>query len=177
VALAFFALTAPAFAGVGNLGIYADEHAGMTCITDPGGGALLTMYVVHHLYPGDGATACDFRIEPPASASWTYLAFVSPFASIGNVDTGITVGYGGCQTATFSVGAVLWTSTVASGPCGVIALLNGGSGAITVSDCLFGEHTLSNPGHATANPSSACANCGDIATVPATWGSVKALYR
>jgi len=169
------ALAAPAFAQTGSLGVFSDDQGNSCNITDIGGGAFFSTYIVHKFSGGDiGATGCRFKVVPPAGSTWNYFAFTSAFTTIGGANTDLSVGYGGCQTVTFLVGSALWQSVVAGPPCSYVTIEEGLTGLL-FTDCNFGEVTQATPGKGIVNPTGGC-QC-NIAVQPATWGQVKALYR
>jgi hypothetical protein len=171
------ALASPAFAQVGKIGVFSDA-AGNSCnLTDTGGGSLINTYVVHKLGPADGSTGARFRIDAPAGATWTYIAFQSIYTSFGPANLDVSVGYGGCQSnAAVPVGNALWSSAVASPTCSFVYLRDPAGGTdINVTDCNYAVVIIPDPGEMRANPDGTC-QC-DIAVQPTTWGQVKALYR
>jgi len=176
IVLVVLALAAPALAQqVGTLGIFSDDQGNSCDLTDAGGGSLVTTYVVHKIGPGDGTTGVRFRIEPPAGATWSYAAFSTTFTPVGQANVDLAIGYGGCQTLTFSVGSALWVSLVAAPACSWVTIKEGLTGVVLATDCAFQEWTMPTPGQAIANPNVTCP-C-DIAVQSSTWGQVKALYR
>ena len=173
--LVVLALAAPALAGVGTLGVFADNQGNSCNITDAGGGGLVTTYIVHKMGPGDEASGVRFRVDPPAGATWNYAAFTTAFTGVGAANTDISVGYGGCQPATILTGSVLWISIVAGPACTFVQIKEGFTGTVLATDCLFAEIVMPKPGEAIVNPNGGC-QC-NIAVQPSTWGQVKALYR
>ena len=77
----------------GSIGIYADTDGRISHLVDTGG--MITFHIVHVV--NDGATASAFRIEEPAG--WVRISATTEFpVSIGNVDDGISIGYGQCMS-------------------------------------------------------------------------------
>jgi len=76
--------------------MFADQ-AGTNCsITDTAPG-LLPIYVVHIV--DAGATAIQYIAAKPACMTSTYLSDTNPFGvTIGNSQTGVSVGYGTCRS-------------------------------------------------------------------------------
>ena len=75
----------------GTIGIYTNPEGTMQTVTDLDGP--VTVYVVHAV--DNGATGSSFRVEAPAG--WTLGAVESQFAvTIGDVEEGISIGYGAC---------------------------------------------------------------------------------
>ena len=178
IAIILLSILAPVFAlaGVGHLGIYADDQ-GTTCeLRDPGN-SLITGYIVHKFgLPGDNATGCRFRIEVPAAATWMYLTFSTPFVPVGTANLDLSVDYGVCLETTTLIGSALWYSTTPCPPCGAIAMKPApGFETMIATDCTFAEFPISGYNAVVNADASCCCDCW--ATRPSTWGSVKALYR
>jgi len=170
--LLMIAAATPSPAFVGNVGMYSDDQ-GIACELHDAGG-VITTYVVHK-YPWDGATGSRFRIEPPDTGTWLFLTFDTPFTTVGDALTDLSVGYGTCISTTMAIGKVLWFSTVPVTQCGLVSVKPGLPSQIIITDCSFGEQSSLVAPSTVVNPTPAC-NCQG-ATEPATWGKVKALYR
>lgn len=79
---------------VGSVGVFADENGTDQSLVDTGG--LVTLYVIHKL-DTDGATACAFTIDAPNG--WILQSARVEFPlSIGNINDGIAIAYGKCET-------------------------------------------------------------------------------
>jgi len=166
----------PVLAGVGTVGVYADSRGVSCSMTDNGGNSLIITYVVHRFGPGEQATNCRFKIEPPAGASWQYIGFTGAFFFSGRADIDISVEYGVCTSTQTLAGAAYWYSLAASPACGELSIKGGLNGQLAATDCLYVYRPLQASDPLTVNPSPAC-SCDVLATEPATWGKVKALYR
>ena len=82
----------------GTIGVYADMNGVSPNVVDNGN--LAEIYVVHKV--AEGATACAFKIEQPAG--WTLISAESQFpVSIGNIEDGISIGYGQCRSGSIHV--------------------------------------------------------------------------
>ena len=82
----------------GTIGVYADMSGASTNLIDYG--EVAQIYVVHKV--AEGATACAFRIEEPAG--WTLVSAESQFpVTIGDIEDGISIGYGQCLSGTIHV--------------------------------------------------------------------------
>jgi hypothetical protein len=91
---------------VGSIGIFADPDGTDQDILDTGG--VVTVYVYHQLGT-DGATASAFTVEAPAN--WTLMSEQVEFPlSIGNVDEGIAIAYGGCRTGDIHLMTLIYRS-------------------------------------------------------------------
>jgi hypothetical protein len=169
--LVVLALASPAMAGLGTLGLFADNQGNSCNITDVGG--FLSIYLLHVMKPGDESTATRFAIGPPAG--WTYVTYSTTFVGFGDAMSDLSVGYGGCQPSTIIVAQFFFTSTVAA-PCSYVNVLpNGITNNVLGLDCNFAEIEMPKSGQAIVNPNAGC-QC-DVAVQPTTWGQVKALYR
>lgn len=75
----------------GTIGVYMDQAGTNSNITDTGG--IVTLYVVHR---APAVMASEFKIEAPTG--WVRFGAQPQFAvAVGNVDSGISIGYGTCQ--------------------------------------------------------------------------------
>jgi hypothetical protein len=171
------ALAAPAFGQiegkVGDISAYADDQGSNCNITAPGGGGLVTVFVVHKFSDGGGATGARFKGVAPGGLS--FVAFNTPFVPIGNFSQDLSLGYGLCITETTSLGSALYVNATAPAACSLLTIAAADNFANPIAtDCLFGEYTVKT-GSAIMNPTGAC-QC-NIATQPSTWGRVKSLYR
>lgn len=91
----------------GTLGVYADQAGTNQTITDPGAGALVTVYVVHK--SGLGVLSSQFRVAAPAG--WTFVGVTSPFQvridnPLGGFTSGTSITYGACMTGSIHVATV-----------------------------------------------------------------------
>jgi hypothetical protein len=77
----------------GTIGVYSDPEGNAQYLTDVDG--YVTVYVVHKVE--DGATGASFRIQAPSS--WTRVSVESQYpVVIGDIDDGISIGYGACRS-------------------------------------------------------------------------------
>jgi hypothetical protein len=89
----------------GSIGVYADVDGRFSHLMDTGG--TVTFHVVHKVQ--DGATASAFRIEEPAG--WIRVSANTEFpVSIGNIDDGISIGYGQCMSGSIHVMTLTYQS-------------------------------------------------------------------
>jgi hypothetical protein len=117
----------------GSIGVYADAGGTNPNVTDTGGS--VSLFVVHHVE--DGATASSFRVEAPAG--WTMTLAQNQFpVSIGDPATGMSVGYGTCQSGAIHVMTLTYTSpgnTPAGAMFKVLPHTDVPSQSIEVVDC------------------------------------------
>jgi hypothetical protein len=170
-------LAAPAYAQllehVGDISAYADDQGSSCNIAAPGGGGLVTVFVVQKFSDGGGATGCRFKGTFPASLS--FVAFNTSFVPIGNFTNDLSLGYGFCISTTTSLGSALFINATASPACSYVSIVAADNFANAIAtDCSFGEYTVKT-GQAIVNPDQSC-QC-NVPTQPTSWGRVKALYR
>jgi hypothetical protein len=176
--LIVLAVAAPAFAQypdglTGDISVYADDQGNSCDVLAPGGGGLVTYYIVHKFSDGGSATGARFKATFPAGLS--FVTFSTTFVPIGNLATDLSLGYGTCNSTTISLGSILCISAAPSPACSYISIAaaDNFSDPIT-TDCLFGEYKVE-VGQAIVNNDGSCP-C-NIATQSSTWGKVKSLYR
>ena len=172
------AVAAPAFAQypdglTGDISAYADDQGNSCDVAAPGGGGLVTFYIVHKFSDGGSATGARFKATFPAGLN--FVTFSTTFVPIGNLASDLSLGYGTCNSSTISLGSVLCLNPSAVAACSYINVLaaDNFSDPIT-TDCSFGEYKVE-VGQAIVNNDGSCP-C-NIATETSTWGKVKSLYR
>jgi hypothetical protein len=132
-----------AFGQAGTIGIFSDQ-TGTNCFIEDKTPGLLTLYVVH--VATDGATACQYVAAKPSCFTATYLSDTNPFpVTIGNSQTGVSVGYGTCRVGTIHVQTISYFAQGTTPPCCTYQVSCdplGGSGScaagkVDVVDCDF----------------------------------------
>jgi hypothetical protein len=90
---------------------------GTACdIADPGPLGVATVYVL--LRQNSGAAAVTFAAPVPPSSGLTHIADTSPYYIYGNSQSGISVGFGLCETSpTVLVMTMLFVRTSVGAPC------------------------------------------------------------
>ena len=166
------------FAQAGAINLFATP-AGLSCDlfdTVPG---IFFAYAVHVLSPG--ATASQWSAPVPGcmiAAIW--LSDTPVFGvTIGNSQTGVSIGYGGCLGSPIHVLTITLFAQALTTPCCVWSVLpnpNVPSGQIEVVDC--GNNLLFSPSapSAVVNPNPTCMCQPPLAAEETTWGQVKAIY-
>ena len=102
----------------GSIGIYTDVDGQYSYLADTGG--IVKLRVVHIVT--DGATASAFRIEEPAG--WVRTSAIAEFpVSLGNVDDGISIGYGKCMSGSIHVMTLTYRSPGNTTPGAVFKVL------------------------------------------------------
>ena len=98
-------------------------------------GSIVQFYVVHKVTPG--SVGSEFRIEAPTG--WVRLAATPQFpVAIGDVDDGISVGYGSCLTGSIHVITLMYTAPGNTPPgemFKILSHLDRQGDAINVVDC------------------------------------------
>jgi hypothetical protein len=163
----------------GMLGIYAD-NMGTNCNIVATTPSVKTVYVVHTRT--DGATACQFSAPKPQC--WTNAMYLSDSdmfpVTIGNSQTGKSVGYGTCRVGTINVLPINYfvqgPPTQFCCPYPVLPDPIAPSGRIEIADCEF--HTVYAYGAtAIVNPNASCpCESPPVGVEETTWGRVKSLY-
>jgi hypothetical protein len=175
----------------GVIGIYKDA-AGTNCNLDdkvPG----LTPYYIVHVYTS-GATGCRYSAPKPACLLAQYLSDTNMFAvTIGNSQTGSSVGYGNCRVGPILVQMLNYFTMGTTPPCCQYWTCPdpyAESNQIEVVDCnmnlVYGHGTL---GIVNARPQCTCyldaatrqldssyaspTNCYKVPVEDTTWGSIK----
>jgi len=86
----------------GSIGVFMDQGGSNNNITDTG--SIITLYVVHD---APEVTASMFRVQAPTG--WTLLGSLPQFpVAVGNVETGISLGYGTCMNNSILVMTVTY---------------------------------------------------------------------
>jgi hypothetical protein len=160
-----------AFAQAGSIGIFADPAATNCNLAAPVGGAAF-YYIVHVYTPG--ATGSEYAAPKPACLSATWLADTNAFpVTVGNSQTGVSVGYGTCRVGPILVQTMTYLTTGATNCCYYPVVPHPVNGGPNVVDCA--EHLLiATAGTAIINSQPTCL-C-DVPVQDTTWGGVKALY-
>jgi hypothetical protein len=111
------------------------------------------------------------------------LGVTSPFqAVIGNVLTGISIGYGLCLTGDNLILTANFLGDSGSSPCSFITIApdpGTTSGGIELVDCLFpfpGKFSFGRMGQGIVNGDGSC-DCTYLPVQETTWGGIKALYE
>ena len=159
----------------GSIGLF-DDKGGANCNVFDMTPGFFSIEVVHvfHL----GATAVEFAAVWPGCNGGTVHVGDTPRpigVTIGNSQTGVSVGYGQCVPFTASALTMnFFNIGVNSETCCTYSVgVHPGTGVVTMVDC---GQVLRVPttGSANINPDSGCM-C-DIATHETTWGHIKAIY-
>jgi hypothetical protein len=158
------------------IGVF-DDPAGLDCEATDVTAGIKFVYVVHQTFAG--ATGLEFRVD----ADQTTFSYVSTqigvgFVSFGEANTGISIAYNECVTGTFVACRVGYDVLGTTAPCAHVILVENPWGVPPVriyTDCV-GDPKPFVGGQLIVNANESC-RCDIDAVEPATWGSIKALYR
>ncbi|HET6349520.1 MAG TPA: hypothetical protein VFH88_10610 [Candidatus Krumholzibacteria bacterium] len=166
-------LASPAHANGGAMFLATEADGGVCDFVVPGP-ALVYVYLVHQLAPGDGVTASRFRVQPPAT--WAFLSINTTLPYIGSPDSDLSIDYTVCQQSSFTIGYLLYFETGATASCtDMYVLPSVVETNLLALDCSYQQIPMLGYG-AVINPTGDCC-CNCIAAHETTWGQVKALYR
>jgi hypothetical protein len=167
-----------ASAQVVKIELFADANHTSCQLVDTGG--LVTVYAVQTGPVQSGLV----RFKAPKPACWTGATWVgdsSIFASVGDSQTDWAISWGQCRSLPVVAGQILYITTGASQPCCSYlpqrSPIYDGYDSFTWTDCSFGEHPSTVGSGVTINANASCSCQSPVATQPATWGRLKALYR
>lgn len=160
----------------GYIGLFVDPVY-TACEFDDVIPALVPVYAVHKSTPG--STASQWRLQTGNGFNCIFTgSIVHMPTSIGDVNSGISLGYGGCFSSDILLVTVNYFCQGISPPCASVEVVGdpgSGSGLIEVVDCDFVLWTA----HGSllyVNPDGSC-DCGEIVPAQKTsWGEIKSLY-
>jgi hypothetical protein len=178
VAMVMCASLASAQSG-GHIGVYSDSPGYSDCNLVPALYAPNNVYVVHTMLPE--ANTATFRIQDDwASASIIRGAPVINGLTLGDLFTGITVTYGGCQALPYLIATIPYTPIAATPECfyalEVLPSPTVGSGQIEIVLCDGSTTVFATGGKLTVNGNETCP-CLEVATQETNWSKIKALYQ
>jgi hypothetical protein len=161
--LALVVLSIAGAASASYISIYSDASGG-SCVLAPGFNPNVTIIQKFTL----GTVSVRFSLTRGPNE---FLAFNSPYATIGNLTSDITVQYGGCRTGSLVIG------TATMNLVGDKLYIHPAQGQTIVidTDCAFVDHKAMWGYASVGNPYDVCNQ--QLATESSTWGRVKSLYR
>lgn len=167
-------LTAPCYAQE-KIELFADANRTTCELTDTSPGTV----TVHVFLTGpDTATLAGFRARVPdcwTGATWVYD--YSIYTTIGFSQGEWSVAFGLCLTPPIHVGEITYETTGSAPPCCEYPIQQPISFPLQYVDCGFAEIDALPGQSVMINPNESCRCTLPLATEPATWGRVKALYR
>ena len=112
--------------------------------------------------------------EGSVTGVWT--GETSPFVTVGNSRTDLSMGFGICETGQFTVLTMTY-QLFGTSACSTISIAAPQNFLVPLClACLFGEYPCEGYGTLHVNCDGSF-NCNPLPAEPSTWGSVKALYR
>lgn len=165
----------------GRIGMFAD-NVGTDCSIADAAPGLLAVYVVH--IGTAGATASQYIAAKPACMTATYLSDTNPFGvTVGNSQTGVSVGYGTCRTGTIHTQTISFFASGTTPSCCIypitcdpLGLDQCASGNVDIVDCDFNP-AMAKAQSAVVNEAVACPCAEIVAEEETSWGQIKALYQ
>lgn len=175
-------IPAAAYAQYGVIGLYTDASAGNCEVYDSAQG-IFDVWVVHTM--GTGASAAQFKVQPSAGFTATYLGDFSPFeVYLGNSQTGISIAYGECLSGTIVLLRITYLFDGSSATCGKLEI-TGDPAEIQypndpiIADCgsrsTIAKHVVQG-GVLFVNPDGSCPCFLAVPVQESTWGQIKSLY-
>jgi hypothetical protein len=158
----------------GAIDLYGNNSGTAELVYDSTPG-LVVIYVVHTFEPLGGAAACQFSAPKPACFAGTYLSDTSVFpVTIGNSQSGVSVGYGSCRQYPIHVLTIAFFGLGTTSCCyyPVLPDPNEPSGQVVAVDC--GQQLV--PVTAGATVVNFVYGCYSIPVEETSWGKVKSLY-
>lgn len=131
---------------------------------------IVSLYVVHS--GPVGAIGVRFSVKPSAGFTGVWLSDASPFTPVGTSPTDISIAYGVCDLEPLLILTMSYQMFGTSAACSELRIAPAdGFPFVLGADvgCFFTEGVIQ-------DLESLRVNC-PVATGPATWGRVKALYR
>jgi hypothetical protein len=166
-----------AFGQVGGIGMYVDTPTYVDCDFLDTGNALVPIYCVAKY--NAGSTASQWMMVTGGGWNCTYTGeIVAMPTSIGGTQTGISLGYGGCQVGDLLLVTVNFFCMGISPTCAYLEIIgdpSSGSNTVEVVDCAYVRFTHCPGSKLYANPDVTCDVCG-LPTHETSWGKIKTLY-
>ncbi len=164
-----------AFAQAGRIAVYGDPAASNCAVTATAPG-LISVYIFH--IETIGAVGCEYAAPKPDCFAASYLSDTNVFpVSIGNSQTGISVGYGTCRQGPILVQTLSYfLAAPMAATCCIYPIVPHPINGLNMVDC---ADNLLNPAaqSGVVNEAQTC-TCSMIVPVEDTsWGQIKALYN
>ena len=181
LALGMLCSASLAFGQAGVLGTYADELGEQCNVVDDAAG-LLTIYVVHTMTQGAFATAYTAVAPLSCMTAATYLSDTAPFpVTIGNSQTGVSIGYGACLAGPISTLGINFFAAGLTQTCCDYSITafddpETDPNFIQVVDC--GENLIEGSGRInTVNGNPQECDCAAVPVEETSWGQIKAMFN
>jgi hypothetical protein len=173
IAIALISIASLAFAQAGSIGLFADS-GGTSCNFSALSGGFIQ---IHYYHLNANATASQFRLDI-AGQPWNFFGDNWQFATvIGQSTNGVSIGYGGCQSAPIYLGVTSFGVGADAPACTMISIVPDPaalSGQIEAVDCTSTK-VFPTGGAGILNSDGTC-DC-NVPVEETTWGGVKALYQ
>jgi hypothetical protein len=161
--LLVFILLVSSVASANFISIYSDG-TGASCVLAPGFNPTVTVIDKFDI----GSVRARFSMTTGANQ---IISYSSPYATVGNLASDITVEYGQCLT-----GSLVLVTAVMNLTGGFLYIHPAqGQTQVLTTDCALVNHKTQWGYAAIGNIYDPCNQ--QVTTEPSTWGSVKALYR
>jgi hypothetical protein len=174
IAISLVLLGGAAAAQTEEIGLFVDTNYEECKLVDTSPG-IVSVYVVHN--SGGGSMASQFKLQTGTGVYLSYLGEVSSFATtIGNTQSGISVGYGACKFSEFLVATINYYASGNSGKCASIWVVPdpaSPTGTIEVVNC--SASLLQGSGSRLVINSDGSCDCGPT-TSDTNWGKIKNIY-
>jgi hypothetical protein len=157
----------------GRLSLYTDASFTNCALADAAPG-VVTVYMAE--WSDYGATGLRFRIAGSPGFTGVWLSETSPFVTVGNSKTDLSIGFGLCLTNRFLVLTMSY-QMFGTSTCSQLSIVAAaGQREPICTACSFGEYPCYgyDPLHVNCGGSF---ECNPVSTEPSTWGRVKSLYR
>jgi len=157
----------------GRLSLYSDPAFTECTLSDAAPG-VVKVYMAE--WSDYGATGLRFRIAGSPGFTGVWLSETSPFVTIGNSQTDLSMGFGFCLTSRFLVLTITY-QMFGTSTCSQLSIVGAqGFSEPICTGCIFSEEPCYgyDPLHVNC---SGPFNCNPLPVEPSTWGRVKSLYR
>ncbi|HEX6791743.1 MAG TPA: hypothetical protein VF247_10575 [Candidatus Krumholzibacteria bacterium] len=161
----------------GNITAFADPTGTSCSITDQTPGPF-NVYVFHTNF--GGMYGVNFRVSESGGFHATYLSeTLEAPGHYGDFRNGIDLVYGACRNGPVLLGTISYEGHGTSESCSYLDIVGWHYPWPETGDCIFMDYPAPPLGKLYVNPQPGLCQpwCGVVATAPATWGKVKALYR
>lgn len=156
------------------IGLFVDTSYEDCNLVDAGPG-VVSVYVVHSTT--GGANGSQFIVQAGSGVALSYVGEVAAFpTTIGNTQSGISVGYTNCQYSDFLVATISYYTTGGSAQCSNLYVAPDPAslyGYIEVVNCSSSRLQASGA-RLVVNPNGSC-ECGPT-TQDSNWGRIKDIY-
>jgi hypothetical protein len=164
-----------------TISVFADAMGSACSVVDQQE-SVFTVYIIHHY--ANCSISVEMSVVEGGGFGATYLNETHlSFVQIGDFRSGIAIGYGEAKNGTILIGTMQYAGHGTSTLCSWLDTSGSPNspGIPTpyplVQDCSFYLYPGTSRGPLYVNPASGCDGWCVVATQPATWGRVKALYR